>query len=174
MVNGLFVRIRSKETEEVLLKCPLYKKVRSGDIEAIKTECEQCGIKLVDSIVPDSSRLASKSTFWTVLWDDYNYVTLEVGIYDQYLYDVTVTWDESRHIAEVVWTDDNGEEQVFDLASQRELSAMLGQESWNTDFGCKLTPGKLEDKQVFNLDTNEVESMEYSSAVLTVREPEDK
>ena len=32
----------------------------------------------------------------------------------------------------------------------------------------------LEDKQVFDLDTNEVESMEYSNAVLTVRESEDK
>ena len=108
MVNGLFVRIRSKETEEVLLKCPLSEKVSSSDIEAIKTECEQCGIKVVDSIVPESSRLASNSTFWTVLWDDYNYVALEVGIYDQYLYDVTVAWDEGRHAAEVVWTDDIG------------------------------------------------------------------
>lgn len=174
MVNGLFVRIRSKETEEVLLKCPILEKVSADYREAIKADCEQYGIKMVDSIVPESSRLATKSTFYTVSWDDYNCVTLEVGMYDQYLYGVTVTWDESRHIAEIIWTDDNGEEQVFDLTSQRELSAMLGQESWNTDFGCKLTPGKLIDKQVFNLDTNEVEKMEYSSAVITVREAEDK
>ena len=70
------------------------------------------------------------------MWDDYNHVTLEVGQNDQYLDTVTVTWDEVRHKAEVVWTDDNGDEQVFDL------------------------------------DTNKMEKLEYLSAVITIRDSE--
>lgn len=172
MKKNLLVRIKSKDTDEILLKCPILEKVTVDDRDAIKADCEQCGNKLVDSIVPETSRLASESDFWTVLWDDYNHVTLEVEQNDQYLDTVTVTWDEVRHKAEVVWTDDNGDEQVFDLASQCELSAMLDQESWDADFGYKLTPGKLLDKQVFNLDTNKMEKLEYLSAVITIRDSE--